>query len=620
MKIILLVISLLVGINTSAQTYEWQWAKRGGGIKQTPGESESAASFESEQIIDIVVDQDNNYYYLAFMGQDHTEFDGTPITVYNADDQTTGFTDVVLIATDCSGTLRWTQTIGGGDSDVAYKIVLDNDGGLYLGARVYNNTWPFANNYAPPHFSPDDSMPLLGDFNTGEAQPGYETAALLKYNTNDGSLAWRVMPQGAVSASLRLANINEVVIDSEGTLHTLIGFRAGTHLNGLITVPDTFTDRFKYYIVKYDHNGNLLGALPLSLEGRLLNHSTDFRYDENLGRYYLAGFRNYGGSDVLFDLSFNSVPFTKQGYILAFGTSGGEIWRKEVSCGSVFQDTRFLDFEIDHDSSIYLSGKYYIDWNNPDVHIDGFQFPADLFGNIVYVMKMNAAGEIVWFRKPSGYTTSSGYFTGSHMADDLVINGDEIAVATQVCNEIWGDFSVNRPTNHRSDPAILRLNKATGTPIALHDIMGIANYDDALTAITVDNDGNYVAGGYFHYNLFTAVSDNVPTLNKVFDQPLYTDFFITKLAASPCGELASEDFTNGALNLYPNPSANLVYVQSKELLTNYQILNMLGQVVLTGSFLTGENAISIAGLVTGTYIINFKTIDGTSFRRKILKK
>src|SRR6187402_433197 len=117
MKIILLGISLLFGLNASAQTYEWQWAKRGGGTKETPAESESAANFESEQIIDIAVDHDNNYYYLAFMGQDHTEYDGTPITVYNTENQETGYTDVVLIATDCSGNLRWTQTIGGADRD-----------------------------------------------------------------------------------------------------------------------------------------------------------------------------------------------------------------------------------------------------------------------------------------------------------------------------------------------------------------------------------------------------------------------------------------------------------------------------------------------------------------------
>ncbi|MFT3796037.1 T9SS type A sorting domain-containing protein [Flavobacterium sp.] len=619
MRTTLLCITVLLGLTATAQNFQWQWAKRGGGIKHTPAESESAMNFESEQIIDIVVDANNNYYFLAFMGQGQTEYDGAPITVYNHENSDYSPTDVVLIATDCEGTLRWMQTIGGADRDFSYKIVLDNNGGLYLGASVVNIS-DASNPYLPPYFSPTDSMPVLGD-NNGEAQPGYKTIALLKYNTSDGSLAWRVMPQGDVNYLLRYANINEVVIDSQGILHTLIGFRAGTHLNGQVTVPGGFTNQFKYYIVKYDRDGNLLSVLPLSLEGALNQFSTDFRYDENLGRYYLAGFRNYGGAvDPLVNLSFNGQPFTKQAYILAFGASGNEVWRKEITCTSPFQDSRFLDFEIDGDSNLYFAGKYVIDSESPSVNMNGYQFPSDLGGNIVYLMKLNAAGEVQWFSKPSGYTTSTGIFTGSNFAHDLVINGDEIGVATQVTNEIWGDFVVNRPVNHRSDPAILRLDKATGTPIGLHDIMGIANHDDAFTAITVDNDGNYITGGYFHSDLFTAPNDNVPTLTKVFDQSYYTDFFISKLAAGPCGSLATQDFTDNPIGVYPNPSDDVVYVKSNQELSGYQVSNLLGQVVLKGHFEQGEHAIPVLSLQSGTYIVRLKTIDGTILNHKIVKK
>jgi len=43
MRTTLLCISLLLGITVSSQTFEWQWAKRGGGIKQTPAESDMAS-------------------------------------------------------------------------------------------------------------------------------------------------------------------------------------------------------------------------------------------------------------------------------------------------------------------------------------------------------------------------------------------------------------------------------------------------------------------------------------------------------------------------------------------------------------------------------------------------
>lgn len=619
MKKILLYTSLFIGLTTSAQQFEWQWAKRGGGIKQSAGESDTAYNFESEQIIDIAVDADNNYYFLAFMSQQNTEYAGTPVTVYNSSTQDTGYTDVVLLSTDCEGSLRWTQTIGGADRDFAHKIVLDNNGGLYIGVNVINISGPSPNIYLPPHFSQDNALPVLED-NNGEPQEGYKTAALLKYNTSDGTLTWRVMPQGDVTLGLRWANINQVVLDSEGTLHALIGFYAGTHLNGQVTVPESFTNMYKYYIVKFDLNGGFLNAQPLSLEGKLLEFCTDFRYDENLDRYYLAGFRNFGGIDPLVPLSFNATPFSEQGYILAFGSSGNEIWRKEVSAVSTFKDNRFYDIEIDNDSNLFISGKYLADPGNPGVSMNGYQFPMTLDGNVIYIMKLNAAGEVQWFRTPSGYTTSTGVFTGSNFGYDLVLNNNEIGVATQVTNEIWGDISINRPVNHRSDPAILRLDKATGTPIAVHDIMGMAGYDDAFTAIAVDNDGNYVAGGYFHSNLFTAEDDNIPTLDKVSQQALYTDFFVTKLATGPCGTSGTKDFNHKTVSVYPNPSGNLVTIQTEENLIGYEIFSITGQSVQKGSLKQGETTISIVNLSAGTYIVNFSTTDGNSITHKIIKR
>ncbi|RYD94517.1 MAG: hypothetical protein EOP54_17385, partial [Sphingobacteriales bacterium] len=228
MKKILLCTSLLLALSTTAQEYEWQWAKRGGGKKNAQGEN-SGFDYNSEHIVDIAVDEDNNYYYLAFMTQLDTEYDGTAVTVYNPEMQNSGMTDIVLISTDCAGTLRWMQTIGGGQSDYAYNIQLDNNGGLYLGANVLN-TSSSTDEYLPPHFSPTDALPVLGD-NTGEPQEGYKTAALLKYNTNNGSLAWRVMPQGDVTIALRYAQIHNLQVQPNGTIHALIGFAAGTHLN-----------------------------------------------------------------------------------------------------------------------------------------------------------------------------------------------------------------------------------------------------------------------------------------------------------------------------------------------------------------------------------------------------
>lgn len=194
-------------------------------------------------------------------------------------------------------------------------------------------------------------------------------------------------------------------------------------------------------------------------------------------------------------------------------------------------------------------------------------------------------------------------------------------MATQATNEIWDNVSVNLPANHRPDPGLLRLNKSTGAAIGFHLISGAPGYDDALTAVTADNDGNYVAGGYFYYSLFTAENDNVPMLNKVIGGSGGTDFFITKLAASPCGTPASTVAVHhNDVKVYPNPVADSITIQSEAVLSGYEVLNMLGQVLLQGNFYDSGNTIAMRGLSAGTYIIVIKTVDNAIITHKVIKE
>lgn len=621
MKKTLLISWLLLSFAAIAQDYEWQWAKRGGGKKEAQGETSSSFGYSSEHIVDIAVDSDNNYYYLAFMTQLDTEYDGTPVTVYNSDSAPSGNTDIVLISTDCEGTLRWTQTIGGGDQDFAYYIQLDNNGGLYLGANVLNISASDPNNpYLPPHFSPTDAMPVIEE-NTEGPQEGYKTAALLKYNTTDGSLAWRVMPQGDVTFALRYAQIHNLQIDNEGIIHALIGFAAGTHLNGQVVVPDTFNNSYRYHIVKFDTDGEVLNILPLSLEGVVLDNRTSFRYDSLLQRYYIGGMRNNGGNFDLIDLSFNGVPFTEQTFMLAFSNTGEEVWRKEMVAETEFRDTRIHDIQVDSGSDVYIVGSY-LSSSNWNVTFGNYQLPGDIAGHRMFVLKLDAAGAVQWVKVPSGYNTTFGSWTGVHLSYDIAFNDDELAVATQVSEEIWDDVSIDRPANHLSEPGLLRLNKETGVAIALHDIMTTAGSRDGLSAVAVDNDGNYITGGYFYNDLFTLEDDNVPTLTKVGGYQSNSDFFIAKLASGPCGSGTSgvDEHSFKAIRIYPNPSKGLINIESDEILKNYELVNLLGQVLLSGVLQPSQNSISIESLSAGTYILNINTVDGKALSEKIIKE
>ena len=105
------ILLILCSIPTTAQPYQWQWALSGG----SNALSWAGASWNCyvEQIYDIAIDQNNNYYFVASITTAGTPLlKGQPVTVY----ANNGGNDIFLFSTTCDGTVRWSQAIGGGGS------------------------------------------------------------------------------------------------------------------------------------------------------------------------------------------------------------------------------------------------------------------------------------------------------------------------------------------------------------------------------------------------------------------------------------------------------------------------------------------------------------------------
>ena len=102
----------LFSLPTHAQPYQWSWATYGGSDAGGNGWSSVV-----EQVHDVVVGSDNNYYFLAKIGRSSigssgSQLAGQPVTVYN--NYSTYWSDIFLFSTTCDGTVRWSQAIGGG--------------------------------------------------------------------------------------------------------------------------------------------------------------------------------------------------------------------------------------------------------------------------------------------------------------------------------------------------------------------------------------------------------------------------------------------------------------------------------------------------------------------------
>src|SRR5690606_39473579 len=96
---------------------------------------------------------------------------------------------------------------------------------------------------------------------------------------------------------------------------------------------------------------------------------------------------------------------------------------------------------------------------------------------------------------------------------DIALNDDEVALAVGLRNNQWGDLSMSTQYGHQQDPVLVRFDKQTGEPLALHHIEGTGGFQDELMTVAVDHNGNYIVGGYGRSTLF---------LNHDIIDPLYS--------------------------------------------------------------------------------------------------
>lgn len=608
LKSLCTVLLMLPGLFIS-QSYQWQWGKQAGG--QTGSVNSGFDYVNDESIRDIAVDSENNTYYLSTIWAQNQNLDGTAVTSYHQ-------RDIFLFSTDCQGNVRWSRTIGGtGTSEHAWNIELDNNGGLYIMANLTNQGFTYQSGTIPIHFDDTQTIPAISATNNTTVDEGAKTAFLLKYNTANGNLVWSKPLQGDVVSSLRQSDSQMMYMDSSKNIHAIIGLKAGTHLGGLITVPPSYTSTYQYYLIKFNYaGGNMTPTAPvlLPITGNLTcgiyNGHINMLYDESLNRYYITGKRREGTAGSLVDFSFNNVPITKESYLIAFNVNGNvvsEAWRKEIEAGNANPDEEIHSIIKDANSSdIYISGRYASLYSTAT--FGNYTFPTTSYnGHIPFVMKLNSDGNVQWAKIADGAPGTVGNTTYGFMKSKIVQNGNEIGFAHGSWGSAWGSYNMTRPSGDRADPILVRLNKDSGTVLGLADILSNYNTIDEFTAVAVDNDGNYVLGGFFQQQLFTDTNDNVPTM-AINVTAGKSQNFITKYAKSACSGLSVEETSSEAgLQFYPNPVQDVLNIKSKNKLESYEVYSSVGQTVLRGSLENTNAQINMSGLTAGVYYVKVKT-------------
>ena len=83
--------------------------------------------------------------------------------------------------------------------------------------------------------------------------------------------------------------------------------------------------------------------------------------------------------------------------------------------------------------------------------------------------------------------------------------------------------------------------------------------------------------------------------------------------------LSLEENLLESINIYPNPTANILYIKSNYSL-DYDLFNIVGQKIKSGSLLLGNNEINVKRLSDGVYFLNFFIGNKTYSRKIVIKK
>lgn len=177
----------------------------------------------------------------------------------------------------------------------------------------------------------------------------------------------------------------------------------------------------------------------------------------------------------------------------------------------------------------------------------------------------------------------------------------------QKCN-IIGDIDVSANTN------LVTLGTYDNDNLTSIDLGSIPytnfNYfktssSNNLTCIYTDNPSDFQQGG----SLETAIGSGY----SVDD---HTNFVTN---ASACATLSVEAFSKQSFSVYPNPSSGKFNIRVK-LNSNYQILNVYGQVLKTGQLKIGDNKVDISSYNSGLYFVTVEMFENNVITKKILKQ
>lgn len=146
---------------------------------------------------------------------------------------------------------------------------------------------------------------------------------------------------------------------------------------------------------------------------------------------------------------------------------------------------------------------------------------------------------------------------------------------------------------------------------------GIEVFSGSCSALTSIGCNDDAGNGFFSLASLTALTAGSTIYLRVFDYDNleYGTFQVAAYDAS----LNSASFDNSAFTFYPNPVKDVLNLSYSQNMTKVQVVNILGQEVLTKNINTNQSQIDMSILPSGTYLVKI-TSDSQIKTIKVIKQ
>ena len=573
-QITYLLFNLLFIFTIQAQSVEW--ASHFGGSGE-------------DVLLSVDTDNNGNTYSTGYF-TDSSDFDDITLNAL-------GFFDGFITKTDDNGNIIWAKSISQPTNEidpnhdtVPYAIAVDANGNVIIAGSF---------RLGSIDADPGPGIHILSATNDFEM-------FIIKLDT-DGDFIWATS-FGATTDVFE--SIYDIAVDANGDIYATGFFSDNisiSHAAG--TTGITSNGGQDILVIKYTSDGAFSWMQHMGGPDSDLGLGIDV---SDSGDVYITG--DYNGTAIFYDPIFN--PFNSSPITLTTTDNGKGIFALKLDTFGNYQSVVKIgegtlagigeSIAVDTNDFAYVTGYYGGFFTSNEDSSDPIILDSDLAFE-GFVAKIDFVNDfVVWNKEIDGGTEPVfGYSVDTDSNNDIYLTGYYGSSITV------GEYTLIKQTSYVQENYLIKMN-TTGDFLGAYQFGG-ANAIDTQSLVVDINDNIVIAGSFrqtVDISPFSSENLSISSLG-------FRDNYILSIANNNLLSINNHQLGDN-LEIYPNPSENIVYISNQQQLNGlkYTLFDVNGKSIFTGK-LGINNQINISHLKSGLY---FLTLDQSAKTFKLLKK